>query len=276
MIYRIALICATLFCLPLFGQESEKITFSTITGKKYENVKVMRVMPDSIQVMSSSGINRISMAELPEDLQTRFGYDPEKAASFARQDAARQNAIRQRMAQEQQRMNAAQESNSQAVSASPPVPSGEWVPTNEYTPEFNDLLNKAEAVAGGRKISGSDRKSGAVYSKGRFRGKSKAELVEIVKTEYRKMYPGKSYFVLRLVSEESNSPAPTMTASNLKVLQSEIEALELEVEALGYEITALSGSDDPNDSHKFLAAQQKKVAKEKLLELKRKQLSGGR
>jgi len=225
--------------------------------------------------MSSSGITRIAMTELPAELQVKYGYDPEKASQFAKQDAARQNAIRQQLAQERQRMNAAQESNSVAVSTPTPQQTGKWVQTNEYTPEFNDLQNKAEAAAGGRKISGSDRKSGAVYTQGRFRGKTKAELVEIVKSEYRRIYPGKSYFVLRLVSESSPA-SPTMSASNTEILTSEIEALELEVEALEYEITALSASNDPDDSMKFVAAQQKRDAKGKLLVLKKKQLSGGR
>ena len=59
--------------------------FKTIDGKEYINVKVKRVEPDGIVLVSKSGISKIYFVELPKEVQQRFNYDPKKAAAYLRQ-----------------------------------------------------------------------------------------------------------------------------------------------------------------------------------------------
>ena len=55
--------------------------FKTTDGKEYKNVKVKRVEPDGIVLISKSGISKIYFTELPKEVQQRFNYDAEKAAA---------------------------------------------------------------------------------------------------------------------------------------------------------------------------------------------------
>ncbi|PYJ44811.1 MAG: hypothetical protein DME85_14360 [Verrucomicrobia bacterium] len=67
--------------------------FKTTDGKEYKNVKVSRVEPDGIVVITKSGISKLYFTELPKDVQERFNYDPEKAAAaYAAKVAAAQQA----------------------------------------------------------------------------------------------------------------------------------------------------------------------------------------
>src|SRR5438309_8939823 len=66
--------------------------FKTNDGKEYKNVKVSRVEPDGIVLITKSGISKVYFTELPKDVQERFHYDPEKAAAAY---AAQQAAVRQ-------------------------------------------------------------------------------------------------------------------------------------------------------------------------------------
>ena len=45
--------------------------FKTISGKEYKNVKVSRVEPDGIVLVSKSGISKVYFTEV----QDRFHYD---------------------------------------------------------------------------------------------------------------------------------------------------------------------------------------------------------
>ena len=56
--------------------------FKTIDGKEYKDAKVSRVEPDGLVLITKSGISKVYFTELPKDVQERFGYDPQKAASF--------------------------------------------------------------------------------------------------------------------------------------------------------------------------------------------------
>src|SRR5438067_4203507 len=55
--------------------------FKAINGKEYKNVKVGRVEPDGIVLVSKSGISKVYFTELPKEVQERFNYDAEKAAA---------------------------------------------------------------------------------------------------------------------------------------------------------------------------------------------------
>ena len=65
--------------------------FKTINGKEYKNVTVSRVEPDGIVVKTKSGISKIYFAELPKEVQQRFGYHPEQIAVVQKQAAESQH-----------------------------------------------------------------------------------------------------------------------------------------------------------------------------------------
>ncbi len=67
--------------------------FKTINGKEYKNVTVSRVEADGIVLKGKSGITKLYFAELPKDIQQRFGHDPDKIeAEKAAARAAEQKA----------------------------------------------------------------------------------------------------------------------------------------------------------------------------------------
>src|SRR5438034_5996877 len=57
--------------------------FKAIDGKEYKNVKVSRVEPDGIVLISKSGIAKVYFTELPTEVQERFHYDAEQAAAYS-------------------------------------------------------------------------------------------------------------------------------------------------------------------------------------------------
>src|SRR2546427_7968616 len=82
--------------------------FNTIDGKEYKNVKVSRVEPDGIVLITSSGVSKVYFTELPKEVQERFHYDSAKAAVYSAQQAATQEAFRKQ--QEELRRRLAEES----------------------------------------------------------------------------------------------------------------------------------------------------------------------
>jgi hypothetical protein len=67
--------------------------FKTTKGKEYKNAKVNRVEPDGIVISFSGGIVKIPFAELSEELQQKYSYDPEAAKQFAADVAQKQQAL---------------------------------------------------------------------------------------------------------------------------------------------------------------------------------------
>ncbi|MCS6772374.1 MAG: hypothetical protein NZ740_10205 [Kiritimatiellae bacterium] len=55
---------------------SDDIT--TLDGKKYSDVTVMRVEADGILVKHAAGIGKLCFPELPQEIRDRYGYDSEK------------------------------------------------------------------------------------------------------------------------------------------------------------------------------------------------------
>jgi len=68
--------------------------FKTLTGKEYKDVTVSRVEPDGIVVTSKSGISKVYFTELSKDVQSRFGYDPQKAGDYSAQQSAGLEQVR--------------------------------------------------------------------------------------------------------------------------------------------------------------------------------------
>jgi hypothetical protein len=53
--------------------------YKTVGVKEYRNARVSRVEPDGVVLVYKSGVVKVYFAELPEEIQKRFGYDPAKA-----------------------------------------------------------------------------------------------------------------------------------------------------------------------------------------------------
>ncbi len=98
---------------------AEDITI--VSGKTYTNASVTRVEPDGISVMHSTGITKLSFSELTPDMQKKYNYDPQRAAThqqktrqaqieWARQQQAASMA---QLAEQQSRLDAVKESESQ-------------------------------------------------------------------------------------------------------------------------------------------------------------------
>ena len=66
--------------------------FKTLNGKEYKDATVTRVEPDGIVLKTKSGIMKVYFMELPKDVQERFHYDSEKAASYSTGQAANYTA----------------------------------------------------------------------------------------------------------------------------------------------------------------------------------------
>jgi len=78
--------------------------FRTIKGKEYKNATVTRVDADGIVVRTTRGISRLYFAELPDDVQARFGHDPAKIeAEVAAARAAEEKRIEEQKAAERER-----------------------------------------------------------------------------------------------------------------------------------------------------------------------------
>jgi hypothetical protein len=69
--------------------------FKTLNGKEYKDATVTRVEPDGIVLKTRSGIMKIYFVELPKDVQERFHYDSERAASYSAEQAANYTAHQQ-------------------------------------------------------------------------------------------------------------------------------------------------------------------------------------
>lgn len=88
--------------------------FTTNNGKEYKDATVTRTEPDGIVVQTKSGVTKLYFAELPKDVQERFHYDSEKAASYSAEQAAnyaayqkQQEEIRRQRADADAKNNAA-------------------------------------------------------------------------------------------------------------------------------------------------------------------------
>jgi len=73
--------------------------FKAIDGKEYKNVRVSRVEPDGIVLISKSGIAKVYFTELPKEVQDRFHYDAANAAAYSTEQAASQQAIQNQQAE---------------------------------------------------------------------------------------------------------------------------------------------------------------------------------
>jgi thiol-disulfide isomerase/thioredoxin len=73
--------------------------FKAIDGKEYKNVRVSRVEPDGIVLVSKSGISKVYFTELPKEVQDRFHYDAAQAAIYSAGQTASQVALQTQQAE---------------------------------------------------------------------------------------------------------------------------------------------------------------------------------
>ena len=87
----------TAFCILILAAATTLLAedIKTIGGTIYKNITVTRVDPNGISVTHDDGLAKIPFTDLTPDLQTKYGYDPKKAAEF---NAALQSAAVQRVA----------------------------------------------------------------------------------------------------------------------------------------------------------------------------------
>ena len=118
------------FVILCFASVALADDFKAIDGKEYKNVKVSRVEPDGIVLISKSGISKVYFTELPKSVQDRFHYDAAQAAAYSAEQTASQVALqtqqaelRRKLAEEKNRYWTGQEpaENQQAKESAPPT-----------------------------------------------------------------------------------------------------------------------------------------------------------
>ena len=90
--------------------------FKTVNGKDYKDATVTRVDPDGVVVKTKSGITKVYFIELPKEVQERFHYDSEKAASYSAEQATNYTGY-QKQQDETQRQQQAADAKSNAALA---------------------------------------------------------------------------------------------------------------------------------------------------------------
>ncbi len=81
--------------------------FKTVNGKEYKDATVTRVDPDGVVVKTKSGITKVYFIELPKEVQERFHYDSEKAASYSAEQGTNYTAYQKQQEETQRQQQAA-------------------------------------------------------------------------------------------------------------------------------------------------------------------------
>jgi chromosome segregation ATPase len=89
--------------------------FKTVNGKEYKDATITRVEPDGIVVKTNSGVTKIYFGELPKELQERFHYDSEKAASYSAEQAANYTAYQKQQEDTRRQQQDADAKNNAAL-----------------------------------------------------------------------------------------------------------------------------------------------------------------
>jgi len=105
------------FLILCFASVALAEDFKAIDGKEYNNVRVSRVEPDGIVLISKSGISKVYFLELPKEVQKRFHYDAANAAAYSAEQAASQVAFQNQQAELQRKL--AEEKNRYWIGQAP-------------------------------------------------------------------------------------------------------------------------------------------------------------
>src|SRR5882757_3715198 len=91
--------------------------FKTVNGKEYKDATLTRVDPDGVVVKTKSGITKVYFIELPKEVQERFHYDSEKAASYSAEQAANYTEYQKQQEETRHQQQDAGAKNNAAVTA---------------------------------------------------------------------------------------------------------------------------------------------------------------
>ncbi len=91
--------------------------FKTVNGKEYKDATVTRVDPDGVVVKTKSGITKVYFIELPKEIQERFHYDSEKAASYSAEQATNYTGYQKQQEETRRQQQDADAKNNAAVTA---------------------------------------------------------------------------------------------------------------------------------------------------------------
>jgi chromosome segregation ATPase len=108
---KVVTILILCFTSAAFGED-----FKTVNGKEYKDATLTRVDPDGVVVKTKSGITKVYFTELPKEVQERFHYDSEKAASYSAEQA-NYTAYQKQQDEAQRQQQAADAKNNAAVAA---------------------------------------------------------------------------------------------------------------------------------------------------------------
>jgi hypothetical protein len=99
---KIRILAMLPFCFAAVNGIAEDIT--TRSGQIYQNIKITRVEPDGLSITHAAGIVKIPFTDLPDDLQEKHQYHPEKAAQY-REQARKRHLEYERRAGEARQKN---------------------------------------------------------------------------------------------------------------------------------------------------------------------------
>jgi hypothetical protein len=148
-------VCAALLGLAVATLPAEPVKFDSVTttdGKTYQKVEVVSQDAIGIKIKHEGGIARLAFDKLPEELQTRFGYDPAKAVAQQTEEIRQERQQQQQLNQEllrQQQEQRKQKPKTPAPGTPDSVPSGnDEAPTTGFdldTPPDEAVLPKLGA-----------------------------------------------------------------------------------------------------------------------------------
>ena len=134
--------------------------FKTVNGKEYKDATVTRVDPDGVVVKKKSGITKVYFIELPKEVQERFHYDSEKAASYSAEQAANYTGYQKQQEETRRQQQDADAKNNAAVAAQQAATNRTQVLQTRY----NELQKQEDDLL--RQI-GEAKKTGPEYRQGK-------------------------------------------------------------------------------------------------------------
>ena len=102
---------------PAIELPTAPVDIVTTDGRQFKNVTITKLEPDGITLMTDSGLEKIPFTSLSKEIQSKYNYDPQRAAAYAAADAKAQAAMFEANEQELQRQHAAAVADAQKQAA---------------------------------------------------------------------------------------------------------------------------------------------------------------